>query len=116
MEAALDTLSQSVLGALVVVLLGANVFLIKQLLRAKDEKITQVQQMADRLINQATSLQALVQENTTSLQALAHENTQNYGAMAALVKRTEKTVEAHAFSCPHVDTTKFVSIRGQGGT
>ena len=112
METALETLSQSVLGALVVLLLGATGFLIKQLLRAKDEKIEQVTKMADRLINQATETQALVREHNQYYEGLARETAATFAA----VRRAEKTVEAHAFSCPHVDTAKFVSIRGQGGS
>jgi hypothetical protein len=112
MEAALDTLSQSVLGAIVVLLFGACGFLIKQLLKAKDEKIAQVTQMADRLINQANETHALVEVHNQYYEALARET----AAATAAVRRAEKTVEAHAFSCPHVDTAKFISIRGQGGT
>ena len=111
MESAIDTLSQSVLGALVVLLLGANYFLIRQVLRAKDEKIVQITQMADRLIAQANETQALVQVHNQYYEALAKETS----AATVAVRRAEKTVEAHAFSCPHVDTAKFVSIRGQGG-
>ena len=111
MESAIETLSQSVLGALVVLLLGSNYFLIRQLLRAKDEKILQITTMADRLIAQANETNALMAVHNQYYETLAKETS----AATLSVRRTEKTVEAHAFSCPHVDTAKFVSIRGQGG-
>ena len=82
------------------------------MLKAKDEKTAAVTEYANRLIAQSDQHQKLVQEHNQYYEALARETKEN----TKVVRGTARTVEAHAFSCPQMDKTKFVAIRsGQGG-
>lgn len=113
MDAAFDALAQSgPWGALVALLLGACGFLVRQLLRAKDDRVKDVTDFSDRLLAQSNHIQALVKEHNQYYEALARETKENTRA----VKIAAKTVEAHAVSCPEMDQAKFVAIKGgQGG-
>lgn len=113
MEAALAELAKSgPWGAAVVILLGVCFFLGKQVLKAKDDRIKDVTEFSSRLLAQADQTQELVREHNQYYEALARETQENTKA----VKTASKTVEAHAFSCSHMDKAKFVAIKsGQGG-
>ena len=113
MDAALQAIAQSgPWGALVVLLLGACAFLGKQVLKAKDDRIRDVTDFSDRLVAQADLIQKLVQEHNQYYDALARETQEN----TRVVSVASRTVEAHAFSCPHMDKAKYVAIKsGQGG-
>lgn len=112
MEAALAELVKSgPWGAAVVILLGVCAFLGKQLMKAKDDRIKDATDFAERLVAQADQQQTLVREHNHYYETLAKQTAENTKA----VNSAAKTVEAHVFSCPHVDSAKFVQIRGQGG-
>jgi len=98
-------------GAAVVILLGVCFFLGKQLLNAKDDRIKDVTTFTDRLIEQSTVTANLVREHNQYYEALARETKENTKTVMTAVK----TVEAHAFSCPNLDKTNFVALKGQGG-
>ena len=112
MEAALAELAKSgPWGAAVVLLLGVCFFLGRQLLKAKDDRIKDVSDFTDRLIAQSEQSQVLVREHIQYYEALARETKENTKA----VKNAAKTVEAHAFACPTLDKTKFISLKGSQG-
>ena len=112
MESAFEELLKSgPWGAAVVLLLGLCAFLGKQLLKAKDDQLTHANAFSDRMLAQADHIQALVKEHNQHYEALAARTLENTKA----VQNIEKTVEAHAFSCPSMDKAKFVTIKGGKG-
>jgi hypothetical protein len=107
---AADVLTRTVLGSLVVLLMISCGWLIRMLVKAKNEHIKDKGDTTETLTAQIVGFKQMIADTNKSYDAVA-------AALAANTKATHnlaKRIEAHALSCPNLDQSKYLSAKGGG--
>jgi len=104
-----DTLTKYVLGSLCLVLIALMVYLIKLLIKAKDDHIKEKDDMKKDLLAELKVREDMASRSNDAM----NEMKQALYAQAEVTGKLAKRIDAHAHSCPQLDEKQYLLRRGE---